>query len=498
MDTVRGGDATGVFVVAHDHGKDKPWADWRKQASGGHEFVLTHEYKELFEPAKTMDYKFCVGHNRSATIGGANVDAAHPFQEGPITLVHNGTVNQGEVQEKRAAGKFFNDSHTICHMLSKEDATTVVSKLDGAFALIWHDARDDSLNFVRNAARPLHFAKSKGTDTIYFASEAEMLYWLDRRLTLKLQDIVSMKPAHLLKFQAPKLMIPTVTEVKLHVPKASAPRQAGYTAQQWSGTTGSGTGNRKEKQTTTWIGKIKNKGPKTYVTNHPPHLEEGLMEYGLFTDQLETFIPMASDITEWRGNGSQDASVTGWIQPTDKSFPPIPAIMHGLAPSTFVNHSGRIWTCVPLGVRMLGWGIPQVVCRLKSTLDIDNKVTLIGEVDLPPALTESYKYKHRAHIVPKKEAPDYSKADDDDEDDNIPYPGPGTKSLTRSEWFAETACGCVSCGRDLSITEDAWSLEWTPTDLGVKPLCYDCVAEEVEDKDAPFDDPLPAHLKEKF
>jgi glucosamine 6-phosphate synthetase-like amidotransferase/phosphosugar isomerase protein len=240
LDTVRGGDSTGVFVVSNFWKQDeKPWADWRKQTSGGHEFVITPEYKALFDAGKTNEYKFCVGHNRSATSGGVVLDAAHPFTEGPITLVHNGTVKKEYTTEVELA----NDSHGICWRLSKDPVEEVIKSLDGAFALIWHDARDDSLNFVRNSQRPLHMAKAKGNDTIYFASEAEMLYWLDHRLTLKLQDIVSMKPAHWLKFKGPKLMVPEVKPVELYSPKAQS--QTKWDSSNWSGTGQSNAGSDK-------------------------------------------------------------------------------------------------------------------------------------------------------------------------------------------------------------------------------------------------------------
>ena len=52
---------------------------------------LDPEYKKMF-PDGFGGYRAVVGHNRSATRGGITTETAHQFQEGPITIVHNGTL----------------------------------------------------------------------------------------------------------------------------------------------------------------------------------------------------------------------------------------------------------------------------------------------------------------------------------------------------------------------------------------------------------------------
>lgn len=467
MNTVRGGDSTGVFVVENHwkHG-ETPVSNWRKQCSGGYEFIISPEYKALWHAAKAMDYKYCVGHNRSATSGGVVIEAAHPFTEGPITLVHNGTVKKEYQADKELA----NDSHEICWKLSTNSTESVIKELDGAFALIWHDARDDSLNFVRNAQRPLHMAKAAGNDTIYFASEAEMLYWLDKRLTLKLQNIVSMKPAHWLKFTPDSLMVPVVKQVELYSPKVFQ-SQIGYLPQQWSGTGGTTYGSTNQYQSPGGT-KGKSHKPKRTVNSytHPEKLQEDLLEFGLFVDQKEEFVPMS---VEHQPNGD---SVTGWILPQDKTFNPIPAIIHGILPSVFPAANKRKWTVMPLGVTRMSWELPLIVCRLKGTNDLHGQMVGLPVIALPDIVPT---LKHVLYSPSKKpKAPDLS---------DVEYPGPNGRMLSSTEWFAATEQGCMCCANPLMIESDAWSLEWISTDTGSRPMCCVCVDSQSKEGDDALD-----------
>ena len=67
-----------------------PTADWLKNAVDGYSFVNCSEYHSI--ASHMAKFKYMVGHNRAATMGGIDTETAHPFQEGAITLVHNGTL----------------------------------------------------------------------------------------------------------------------------------------------------------------------------------------------------------------------------------------------------------------------------------------------------------------------------------------------------------------------------------------------------------------------
>jgi hypothetical protein len=175
VNQLRGRDACGVFGA---HRESPDHVDWCKMAASADAFLDWAEpHKRFFKPAE--EFRFMVAHNRAATMGAAdNINAAHPHAVGPITLVHNGTLSYYPRTE------FESDSHYIAGLLAdnkKGDFLEVERKINGAWALVWHDARDNSLNFVRNNARPLHFL-STDDKVLWFASEPKMAeFILDRK-----------------------------------------------------------------------------------------------------------------------------------------------------------------------------------------------------------------------------------------------------------------------------------------------------------------------------
>ena len=159
IDTLRGDDSTGVFMVGHTPEFDDGTPYWYKQLGTGAEFVDSKEYWEHCYDVSS--YRAAVGHNRAATVGGVDVDNAHPFQEGPITLVHNGTLisTQGLPNPLAGLPDVSVDSHAICHNLAKHPVETVVAKLHGAFALVWQRIK-------------------LGIKSIHFPHEGQYLKWL--------------------------------------------------------------------------------------------------------------------------------------------------------------------------------------------------------------------------------------------------------------------------------------------------------------------------------
>lgn len=118
-----------------------------------------------------------VGHNRWATVGAVNAVNSHPFKCGNITMVHNGTVAKYRLNDHT---KYDVDSHAVCAMLDSHGLAETIKVLDGKFVLVWHDASDNSMNFIRNSERPLHLIEF--TDGGWaFASEGEMLTWINGR-----------------------------------------------------------------------------------------------------------------------------------------------------------------------------------------------------------------------------------------------------------------------------------------------------------------------------
>jgi hypothetical protein len=90
-------------------------------------------------------------------------------------LIHNGTLRTNAV----TTPYFTVDSESICYALSLKEpseAYQVLESLEGAFALIWWDHRDKSWNVARNEERPLTFMTNTTGDTMWFSSEAGILF----------------------------------------------------------------------------------------------------------------------------------------------------------------------------------------------------------------------------------------------------------------------------------------------------------------------------------
>ena len=226
FDTVRGEHSTGVM------GRSEGNYVWYKNAVPGYEFVNDKEFlAEYIAQAATFDVM--IGHNRAATVGDVNTDNAHPFEHGDVTLVHNGTLDDlGPMEFQQDNIEV--DSSLIAYnlsMASPEDAGKVLSNLDGAYALVWMDQRDDSVNIVRNGRRPLHVATTHADDTLYLMSEGRMLDWTLDRLKINNRGIFGLAPHQWLKFRAGS-MKPEVKEIapfERPTPKYYTPHGGGRT-----------------------------------------------------------------------------------------------------------------------------------------------------------------------------------------------------------------------------------------------------------------------------
>ena len=169
---LRGMDSTGLFGVSK-YGN----LNMVKAAKQSAEFLL-HKTAEDFISDIYQKYRIVVGHNRAATRGSVTDENAHPFIEDHICLVHNGTL----YNHKHLADTVV-DSHAIAHAFVKQDYREVIPEIDGAYALIWYDAKAKKLHICRNKERPLWVMVSDSLDII--ASEPKMLEWIAERNGLK-------------------------------------------------------------------------------------------------------------------------------------------------------------------------------------------------------------------------------------------------------------------------------------------------------------------------
>lgn len=455
-DTLRGEDSTGIFMVYHEHEKNE--TSWLKDVSDGYAFTDCADYAKFTNNLK--DVRAVVGHNRSATKGGLTVDAAHPFQEGPITLVHNGTLidtDHHEISEDDEG--VHNDSHSICHnlALAEPGGKEVIEKLYGAFALIWHDARDDKIRIVRNKERPLHFALSEskyGGDTLYFASEAGMLAWLLSRHKIPHGVIQSPKPGKLLTFggDCSKPQVEDV-EVDSYIPDwygygkyggSYWPEKnvAGFTSQPGKeygvpkpSESGSPADNR-----------VVVLGRKMDV---PVPMQEELMEWLLSVEDRITFVPRKAQPTT-HNNQVRHTVQGNLVNRSEPTYDGMTAVIHGLPQSIWSNHSSVLWTVRPVGIKYVE-GKPLVICKLCS-YSAARGGTTISVADWDKKQSET----------------------------NLPavvYQGAGGRWVDLQTWAKQTSQGCGQCTGNL-FASDHQKIEWVNDRQ--TPICWDCQEDNAE------------------
>ena len=180
VNALRGPHSTGLFTVT-GNGR----VDSAKDVVEPRLFLLQERHQAIIKRVESGT-RAAICHNRWATIGGKGFAAAHPHVYGDITLVHNGTLK--DYHWMPAPDGVTNDSARLCAQLAQDEpgGLDTLSKLRGAYALIWHDARVNCMYMTRNGERPLYTVSSKGS--FFFASELHMLSWMVNRNDLMEKD----------------------------------------------------------------------------------------------------------------------------------------------------------------------------------------------------------------------------------------------------------------------------------------------------------------------
>jgi hypothetical protein len=123
-----------------------------------------------------------LGHCRAATRGESSRFNAHPFCFDNIVGTHNGTLSYQSHKKLTGEAKFQTDSEAIFAEIEAFGIGPTVKKFKGykendtfscpdAYALVWYDTRENSINFLRNKERPLYFAFDKKREQLFWSSE---------------------------------------------------------------------------------------------------------------------------------------------------------------------------------------------------------------------------------------------------------------------------------------------------------------------------------------
>lgn len=180
IDAVRGVHSTGAGFVPRDKG---PFETIKRV---GHPFNLfdANEWDKL--TSNSFVARAIIGHNRYATVGAKTEANAHPFKFAHVLGAHNGTLESWSVKRLKDHDKFSTDSEAIFSSINEIGAKATLDLIAGAWALVWYDDRDNTINFLRNNNRPLHYCYSHDRSTLIWASEAPMLTYIMSRRNKKM------------------------------------------------------------------------------------------------------------------------------------------------------------------------------------------------------------------------------------------------------------------------------------------------------------------------
>lgn len=177
-DTLRGSDSTGVALI-----QDNADPIIYKKPLAGPDFVDSRTWDRMSNRA---DPRVAIGHNRAATYGGISIETAHPFRHGNIILAHNGTLSNH--RSLKDGNSFAVDSHYIAYSFAEFGVKETLKQIRGSFALTWYDMDTKLFHVARNDERTLFYVLNKKTETLMYASEADMLVWLATRNGLDVED----------------------------------------------------------------------------------------------------------------------------------------------------------------------------------------------------------------------------------------------------------------------------------------------------------------------
>ena len=173
--STRGVDSTGAASVKRDNEKDgKPLVFVAKEIGNPYNLFDVRRNKETdFGDIMAQNQRALLGHCRAKTIGGASRKNAHPFYINDIVGTHNGTLTPWTQKKLSGYDTMDTDSEAIFNEIDQFGIAETVKKFgeaDDAYALVWYDLKDNTINMLRNTKRPLWYGFSKDYGMIFWSS----------------------------------------------------------------------------------------------------------------------------------------------------------------------------------------------------------------------------------------------------------------------------------------------------------------------------------------
>lgn len=189
LDSLRGTDSTGAAFIPKI-GENRIV----KQVGNPYELM---EYG-VFTKGLNLQNRVVIGHNRFATQGMVTRRNAHPFEVDNLIGVHNGTISNK--WHLRDSNNFAVDSECLYHNIATRGVDAAIGDALGAWSLVWWNSENETLNFLRNAERPMFLSWTKDGHQLLFASEPWMIEISAGRNNLKIGDILQTKVDQLYSF----------------------------------------------------------------------------------------------------------------------------------------------------------------------------------------------------------------------------------------------------------------------------------------------------------
>lgn len=492
-DTVRGWDSTGLACVQRGGEKKTPLVF--KRAVNGFDFIQLKGAHRILND--TDRYALMIGHNRAATRGSVYDHNAHPFQYDHITLVHNGTITNHKALGVEADEEV--DSAAVAAAFAHVGVKETLEKVWGGFCFVWHDAEDGTLNIARNDQKPMHWIYEKGENTMYFASELEMLWAALVRNGVKPDGKFNIPtPGTHFKFRLNDLRsferIPfgrayqggsqTNTEGKPWMQRTRT--MSGTNAQQGQPSPhGDQSGTSSNKSASTASTTSASSGPARNVTEsvmeekerllakfpHRPTNEArkkaydaDLKRHGFYFDQVAKVVPITWNVNK---NQRELGEVGGYLEKS----PEVKVKVSGVPLKRYTEYSKR----------------KGMFCRI---VKVDG-VSWTSETNERIVTLRCHEHERQAHLMDgairweekeraKAAAASRGSLRDDDpvhpqaEDDGpsglqLSYRGPNGTTISRGKWDELTRRGCAYCDNACNPMYDT-NMIW----VGNDPICHVC------------------------